>query len=178
LCIDPALAGDLLEERAIGRSTAWYWRQVVSAICIRIGSTVYHHKLLAVRAVITGCAVNGIWLFLWLHYLHLRLTVRPPDTRALLIESIAYLSILLFTQTVTGWVLARTHRPHAIPMVLVFAAWLVGWFFADNSEVRRLMVDSIDQSRFRLYLAWYLTPIFVEMAGLFAGGILGSRPRK
>ena len=31
LDLDSALAGDLLEERARGRSALWYWRQVVIA---------------------------------------------------------------------------------------------------------------------------------------------------
>jgi len=124
--------------------------------------------------VVTGCAVNGVWFVLWLNFLHLRLTLMPPGTRALMIESTAYLSILLLTQTVTGWVLARTHRPHAIPMVLVFAAWLVVWFLVDSSEVRRLALNSMDQPRFLRYLAWSLTPIFIEVAGLLLGGIVGA----
>jgi hypothetical protein len=174
LGLDVALAGDLLEECARGRSTAWYWKQVLAAIWTGIWGAIFHHKLLALRAVATGCAVNGVWLFLWLNFLHLRLTVMPPDTRPLLVESIAYLSILLFTQAATGWIVARTHRPHAIPLVLVFALWLVVWFLVDDSPVIRLALNSIDQPRFRQYLAWYLAPIFIEVAGLLLGGIGGA----
>jgi hypothetical protein len=65
LDLDGALAGDLLEERARGRSKVWYWRQVLIAIWTGIWSTVFAHKVLALRAVATGCAVNGVWLFLW-----------------------------------------------------------------------------------------------------------------
>jgi hypothetical protein len=36
LGLDVALAGDLLEERARGRSTTWYRRQVLFAICTGI----------------------------------------------------------------------------------------------------------------------------------------------
>ena len=86
LGLDVALAGDLMEEYARGRSTLWYWRQVLAAIWTGIWGAIFHHKLLAVRAVVTGCAVNGVWLFLWLNFLHLRLTVMPPDTRPLLME--------------------------------------------------------------------------------------------
>ena len=64
-------------------------------------------------------------------------------------------------------------------MVFVFAIWLAAWFFAGSlSEAERLLENSIDQPRFRAYLAWYLTPIFVEVAGLLFGGVVGARHRR
>jgi hypothetical protein len=50
------LAGDLVEEYARGRTVVWYWRQVVMAILVGCGSEIRMHKLLTVRAVITGWA--------------------------------------------------------------------------------------------------------------------------
>uniref|UniRef100_Q025M4 Uncharacterized protein n=1 Tax=Solibacter usitatus (strain Ellin6076) TaxID=234267 RepID=Q025M4_SOLUE len=174
LGLDVALAGDLLEERARGRSMIWYCRQVGTAICIGIGRPIFEHKVLALRAVATGCAVNSVWLFLWEKFLHLDL----PSTPRISLEAIACLLIILLTQAATGWMVARTHRAHAIPMVLVFVTWLVGWYVAGSfSEIERLLVSSIDQPRFRPYLAWYLTPLFVETAGLIAGGIVGAAPK-
>ena len=86
---------------------------------------------------------------------------------------------ILLTQTSTGWIVARTHRAAAIPMVVVFVTWLTLWFFADSfSEAKRLLVNSIDQPRFRMYLAWYLTPIALEIVGILCGGIFGSRRQK
>ena len=179
LDLDGALAGDLLEERARGRSTVWYWRQVLIAIGTAIWSTVFAHKLLALRAVATGCAANGLWLFLWMKFLHLRLPFSPPYTKLVLAESIAYLLILLLTQTATGWIVARTHRAAAIPMVVVFVSWLTLWFFIDTfPEAKRLLLNSFDQPGFRPYLAWYLTPIAVEIVGLLCGGILASQRQK
>ena len=49
LGLDVALAGDLLEERACGRSAIWYWRQVLIAIWIDIWVAIRDHKVLAVR---------------------------------------------------------------------------------------------------------------------------------
>ena len=170
LDLDGALAGDLLEERARGRSTFWYWRQVLIAIWTNIWSTVFAHKLLALRAVATGCAVNGVWLFFWSKFLHLGLPVSPPDTKPLMIESVACLLIILLTQTLTGWIVARTHRTHAIPMVVVFVTWLVLWYLGGTL--------SGNEPRFLPHLAWYLTPIAVEIVGLLCGGILGSRRQK
>jgi hypothetical protein len=100
LDLDGSLAGDLLEERARGRSIVRYWRQVLIAIWTGIWSFVFSHKLLALRAVATGCAVNGVWLFLWTKYVHLGLPSSPPNTKLVLMESIACLLIILLTQTV------------------------------------------------------------------------------
>src|SRR5579872_4944999 len=121
LGLDSALAGDLLEECARGRSTIWCWRQVLVALWTGVWSATVAHKLLALRAVATGCAVNALWLFLWSNFLHIGLSPRPDIS----FESIASLLTILFTQVATGWVVARTHRAHAVPMVFVFMIWLV-----------------------------------------------------
>jgi hypothetical protein len=181
LGLDVALAGDLLEECARGRSTFWYWKQVLAAVWIGIWAAIFDHKVLALRAVATGCAVNSVSLFLWNRFLQIGLTPRSVGAAASLFIS---LSIILFTQAATGWVVARTHRAHAIPMVFVFALWLVLWYpgSIDFAYVRMLLVDSIDQPRFRPYLAGQLAyiflPILTELAGLFAGGIVGAGPKK
>jgi hypothetical protein len=179
LGLDVALAGDLLEERTNGRSAIWFWRQVWIAVVAGVWSDILHHKLLALRAVVIGCAVNSVWLFLWVRFLHLGFSTRPELTRPeLSIESLASLSLILLTQAVTGWTVARTHRAQAIPMVLVFAIWLAMWFLADSfSEIGRLLMDSLDQPRFRAYLAWYFMPFFTEIAGLLTGGIIGAPGR-
>ena len=175
LGLDSALAGDLLEECARGRSTVWHWRQVFIAMGTGVWGAIFDHKVLALRAVATGCAVNALWVFLWSNgFLHIEL---PPIPR-ISFESITSLLIILLTQTVTGWIVARTHRAYSIPMVFAFMIWLVLWYFAGTfSEAQRLMLNSIDQPRFRPYFAWYLTPISSEAVGLFIGGILGAVPR-
>lgn len=172
LGVDSALLGDLLEESARRRSTIWYWRQVLIAICSGVWGAIFNHKLLALRAVVTGCAVNAVWLFLWTNFLRIGL----PATPKISFEAIAALLLILFTQVGTGWVVARTHRAHAVPMVMLFAMWLAIWYAAGTfAEGERLFVNSIDQPRFRAYLAWYLMPISVETIGLLLGGVLGAR---
>ncbi len=169
LGLDDALAGDLFEERARGRSTIWYWKQVLFAIRTGMWAAVFSHKALALRAVATGCAVNAVWLFLWSRFLHLGLPVSPPYTKRLVIESVACLLIILLTQTVTGWIVARTHGALAIPMVVVFVTWLVLWYVGGTL--------SGNQPRILPHLAWYLTPISTVAAGLLIGGIAGARPK-
>ena len=167
LGLDGALAGDLFEERARGRSTIWYWKQVLFAVWIGIWGAVFSHKVLALRAVATGCAVNAVWLFLWSKFLHLGLPVSPPYTRRLMVESVACLLLILLTQTVTGWIVARTHRAFAVPMVVVLATWLVLWYVGGTLAG--------NQPRFLPHLAWYLTPISTVVGGLLIGGIVGAR---
>lgn len=89
------------------------------AIWVGAWDAIFDHKILALRAVATGCAVNAVWPFLWERFLQFGAPARP----SLSIESIATLLIILLTQTTTGWIIARTHRTHAIPMVFAFATW-------------------------------------------------------
>ena len=174
LILDIALAGDLGEERAQGRSTIWYWRQVLIAISIGIWRPISQHKVLALRALATGCAVNGVWLFLWLKFLHIGLPVRPEIS----FNSIASLALILFTQMATGWVVARTHRPYAIPMVFVFVVWLVLWHLGSSSEIKTLVVDSFGKAEFLPILLWYLAPESVVVVGLLLGSIAGASATK
>jgi hypothetical protein len=178
LGLDVALAGDLLEECARGRSVIWYWRQVLIAIWVGTWGDILDHKVLALRAVATGCATNYVLWFLYQRFLQSLLPLGPTVSA---ISWITNLSFILLTQSVTGWVVARTHRAHAIPMVSVFAVWLVLWSVVsiDFSYTRMLLVDSFDQPRFRPYLARYLTgvlvPILAVVVGLLLGGINGVR---
>jgi hypothetical protein len=41
---DEALAGDILEEFSAGRSSGWYWRQVITAIAIGWARSIFEHR--------------------------------------------------------------------------------------------------------------------------------------
>src|SRR5262249_35895247 len=156
LLLGPALAGDLLEERAHGRSAVWYWRQVLIAVITGVWRTIFDHKLLALRALATGWAVNGIWLLLWRKFL----TIGLPDVPQFSFDAIATLVLIILTQAATGWIIARTHRAHAIPLtIFVATVMFAGWLIGSAPEAARLFANSLDQPRFRLYLAWLVAPI-------------------
>jgi hypothetical protein len=53
---DVSFVGDLVEEYGAGRSRAWYWRQVLSAIVLGSVRHVHRHPLRAVAGVATGWA--------------------------------------------------------------------------------------------------------------------------
>jgi hypothetical protein len=178
LRLDVALTGDLLEECVRGRSAIWYWRQVLIAVWIGIWGAIRDHKLLAMRAVATGCATNYVFLLLWWRFLD-PFGLPNPGSMVSIVHWIPGLSIILLSQSATGWVVARTHRAQPVPMVLVFVIWLLLWDVYDTSSmVRMLLVDSIDRPRILRYLALYLAPMFVTNAGLLVGGIFGAPPQE
>jgi hypothetical protein len=117
-CGEPAIAGDLLQEYRRRQSVLWYWKEVVCAMCAYSASTIWEHKWLAVRAIVTG------WLF---SQLVIRVGMRdivhpwwdgvaPPA----LYPCIAYVPWLL-----NGWLIGRLHRPYSVAMVCVYAVWLI-----------------------------------------------------
>lgn len=168
--IDSSLAGDLLEECASGRSAGWYWAQVLRAVLTSIWRPIRSHKLLTLRAIAVGCGANAIWFFLWSRFLPVGMSSSPGSAGT---HTILSLSLIFITQFVTGYLIARTHRAHALSMVIIFSAWLLVWFVGDNlSDLTRLVMDSLDQPRFRPYLAWYLVPILIEQFGLLFGGLM------
>jgi len=172
LDLDVALAGDLLEERERGCSAIWYWRQVLVALWIGIWGAVRDHKVLALRAVATGFAMEYLVGVLWANLSHL-LPSRPMLSMS---QWIMHLSLALLTQTATGWVVARTHRARQVPMVLVFLIFFSIWnVWGSWDWVRMVLVDSIDQPRFRPYFAQYLITLFMMIVGILLGCMLARR---
>ena len=60
---DDSFVGDLAEEYAAGRSRAWYWRQVVSAIALLSMRQIVAHPGRAAMAVMAGWAAMLIVFF-------------------------------------------------------------------------------------------------------------------
>ena len=63
-----SLIGDLHEQRARGRSSAWYWRQAISAIAASFAAELSQHKLLAVAVTVLAVylpdvyRLSGLWI--------------------------------------------------------------------------------------------------------------------
>jgi len=115
--VDDALAGDLAEHTTDGGSPLWYWRQVVmSIVSIWIG-TIRTHKLLTLRAVITG------WT-LWVALFVIRETLRTPSLQSEWTPTLIAL-IRYGNWIVIGWGIGMLHRPHQGAMVLAYTGFLI-----------------------------------------------------
>jgi len=132
---NPDLLGDLLEERASGRSRAWYWRQVLVAVGHSIVDEARRHPALTLRAAalasIVYCLVLAIALFT---YGILFSFLYPPmgESSGLFI----FFSLEFVPGLLAGWTLARTHRAciePAIVIILVLYALLAGPFHASDT---------------------------------------------
>jgi hypothetical protein len=113
---NPNLLGDLLEERASGRSRAWYWRQVVVAVGRSIVDEARRHPVLTLRAAALAsavyCAALAITLFT---YGILFSFLYPPMGESRWIFLLFSLEVV--PALLAGWVLARTHRACIEPAI-------------------------------------------------------------
>ena len=178
LDLDVALSGDLLEECERGRSAIWYWRQVLIAVWVGILGAIRNHKVLALRAVATGFAMEYSFLFLWQCQEGLYKGDGPPPPLSTVMW-IVNLSLVLLTQAATGWVMARTHRAHQIPMVFVFLTCFFLWYFGPQlfSAVRVLANwDRVDPT-VHPYVLYFLVIIPLSVVSVLLGGIL-ARPKQ
>jgi hypothetical protein len=175
------LAGDLVEEYQRGRTAAWYWRQVLVAIFVGCGNEVRTHKLLAVRAVITGWAAlilssylisfplyklysrvlmdlgfRPLW-FWWWHYYTYPIVLVPCIGGFL-----------------SGWLVARFHRAYRVTMVTVYA---VSVLLTSLPEIFRLATNSLSNSRFVPYLLSHLLIECLFVVSILLGGLRSRNPQ-
>ena len=126
---DESFAGDLAEEHAAGRSRAWYWRQVLSAVALTSIRQTGAHPLRAVVAVTTGwaalllfCALGdrvagGMagWIWNWDRQTAYQDGVWWPFWIAA--QVVSYSGFVLSAVAVV-----RLHRRQAGPMLVAYAA--------------------------------------------------------
>lgn len=176
LDIDVALLGDLVEERE-QRSTIWFWRQVLFAVCAGIWNAIRDHKVLSLRAVATGFAMEYSLLFLWKHL------TSPFNGDGLPVMTIATwawnLSLVVLTQTATGWVVASTHRARRIAMVFTFLTCFSFWYFAPQLLWAMTLVGDWNRAdpRAHPYVVYTFVYIFLTVVSALFGGILAN-PKK
>jgi hypothetical protein len=182
---NPALTGDLTEECSRGRSSAWLWKQVLAAIAFAVGKEIYGHRLLTIRSLIMGEA--AVWLSSWAIYTALAIYgALHGHSRAMLLIPVytpwqlfywagrAFMlpgSMLVFM--FGGWIVGRFHRDHGTVLVFLFATLqFILVIVQAYSEFGRLLVNSIDQPRFRPYLAANMALFLFCPMGVLLGGYL------
>jgi hypothetical protein len=106
-----SLVGDLMEEYQSGRSAAWYWWQTLVAIARTAPRDVWHDKLLAGRAILTGWFIFDLCC------------VKPGPIQSFLDQqSWTTIAEACFGFALAGWIVAWTCRRRSVSMVLVLAA--------------------------------------------------------
>jgi hypothetical protein len=128
-----SLEGDLVEQYQQHRSTVWFWRQVLLAIVLGAARDIREHKLLAVRAVVLGWATLSFFSRLLTRFAVNVLasevplswwTYHPYYPRG--VETLAVILMCIATFS-SGWIVARSHRPHRLGMVLAYAVSFIAY---------------------------------------------------
>jgi hypothetical protein len=166
--LDVGLTGDLLEERACGRSALWYWSQVAIAMLAGVWNFVRNHKGDAFRVVAMGFALVYLAVLAWNLY-----GFRVPDFS---IEQWALQSFgVLLIGILIGWLIAD--REHPLPTVILFAICISIWFLGRDLSWIRLLIASVDRPMFRPEIVMFFLTFVSQDVGLVIGGAL-VRPRK
>jgi len=170
-----ALAGDIVEEYAQGRSAAWYWRQVLIAVLFSCGNEVRKHKLLTVRSVIVGWTAlyaSGYAINLPVYKLYAKvltaLGLQPPWFWWRHYYTYPLVFLPLIGGLLSGWLVARLQRAHRTTMVLVY---LMTVLLYSLPEWLRLTVDSFSNSRFLPYLLVHTLGYSFLTVGILSGGL-------
>lgn len=58
-----SMIGDLIEQHQRGRSSAWYWRQAISAIATSVVAEMWQHKWLAVSVMVLSACLEDIYMY-------------------------------------------------------------------------------------------------------------------
>jgi hypothetical protein len=175
--VEVALAGDIFEEYDRRRSTIWFARQVLVALFAGLWGHLREDKTLAIRTIFLGLGAGEAFVLLvqypWAllqHWLH-----GPPFAP---VPVIATLCFILVTSAAAGWVVARMQRANQAFTLLVFLfVQLLVYGYYTFDWARMLLVDSLDQPRFRPYLAVYIAQVLTMIAGVVLGGF-ASPPSK
>lgn len=167
-----AITGDLAE-RYQSRGALWYWRQVIRAIAGSLFDDVRTHKLLAVRAIFTGCVASLLLRFL------LGPVAKSPvgDLVELLTRQPRYLFFGAWAAVMVmpgaGWIVGRLHRGHAVGMVLVFALAVL---LSNTPELERRVSNALIAPRYVPALQDFLVEQSLKLLAILCGGVL-SAPR-
>ena len=121
-----SLSGDLVEEWRAGRSSVWYWRQVLGGIAFHFIEDVRGHWVIALRSILIGLVI--LWSFGWLIAL-IEVMTEPWVHRTLMYRfGITFMQFkvgfylhivnLMWGSLIAGWVVARLHDRHRATAIL------------------------------------------------------------
>lgn len=172
-----ALKGDLVEEYGHGRSIAWFWRQVLVAIAVGFSTEIRTHKLLTLRAIITGWAViylldraMAITLWKWYGRLLLAHGLTPAFWwRHYYTYPFGLMGCIY--AAAGGWIVGKCNREHRSAMVLTFLLSVQLWSLP---EFFRLVEGVAANQRFVPYLFAFVARLVLISIGILLGGLWGA----
>jgi hypothetical protein len=178
--VNQFLIGDLVEEYGHGRSSAWYWKQAVSAIVVSSRDDVRAHILIAIKALITGWAAQFMFqavawgllgrFHLWLPVYHRLPLVFGTGIALPLIWLILWTPIWIGS----GWFVGAHYRPHLASMVLMFSLSVFVWKLLWVVRTVHLLSHAPGSSRYfpQLlveFMNLILPSIYIVLGGLLVG---------
>ena len=182
-----SLIGDLVEQYREGRSATWYWGQVFRAIVVSITEELAAHKLLALRAVAVGMVTTYllqigpvVWVGLRAEDWVIRTVVNCQATGGgfwcqTLVNQFSFELVLYVACALTGWIVARLHRPHGVAALCVFIVAFLLWecvmmaLFSQHPPPDEMSVS---------FTTVYVTSVIAEVGRALAiliGGLAGAR---
>lgn len=181
--VDPAVAGDVIEEYRSGRSRGWFLWQASAAAAIAISHGIGQHRVLAIRAIVVGLlAVRGVNGFVYLpvrEAIDATLTAHGfsgPRLWFLFEPYVVAPMLSLACGMIAGWITGRSHRPYSVPLVTGLGVMQV---LVTMPGLFRLAMDATTNTRFLPYLSLKLTDSGLVIVGLLLGAVLsaGAAPR-
>src|SRR5262245_47925354 len=159
-----SIIGDLIEQHEHDPSSAWYWNQCLKAIVVGLFNECRAHIRLTVRASLIGWTVLLSFPRTYgpIRELFFALAIWSRWWRRDWIEPSVYTFHALVLCIIAGWLIARFHRPHQTPMVLMFTVSSCCVTCAYSLEA------AIEGFRW-----WpiYVVPLVVPIGILFGGGL-------
>jgi hypothetical protein len=188
-----ALVGDLSEEYQHGRSTAWYWLQILVAIVVGSWKDIRTHRLLTLRAIGIGIATVALYFaaIVWadngLRYLRDGILVgdhwiywRPyqfmPIDVSIQLMLYVDLVVLHVGFLISGWVIGRLHREHGITFGIAFATFIQLCFLV-LAAVAYLVKPSLRMTAEASGHTTYFSPLWMSIC-VVLGGYFATRRAK
>ena len=182
-----SLIGDLVEQYREGRSAAWYWGQVLRAIVVSIREELAAHKVLALRAVAVGMVTTYLlqigpvpWVGVRAEDWVIRTVVNCDATGGgfwcqTLVNQFSFELVLYAACALTGWIVARLHRPHGVAALCVFIVAFLLWEFVTMALFsQHPPPDEMSVS----FTTVYVTSVIAEggrALAILIGGLAGAR---
>jgi len=190
-----SLVGDLIEQYQRGRSSAWYWRQVLMTVVVGAARDIRDYKWLAVRLIL------GYYLFTYLEGSLIRwmynsvgiLVWNWTVSHGWDAARVAWFgrprfpepplfALGLILLVMIGWAIARLHRGHVSAMVFTCALWV----FLTNVTGALRFLGPTGVLRWLFMRPTVGVPISISAMGplhlvmkpmlILLGGLWGSRP--